>query len=98
MFRFTQCLVAATLTAVLGLAGTARASDCYCPPTYVIKKVTVYETVTCYETQCVAYKVCVTRYDHCGNSYTVNVTRYREVQVPVQKVVARVRYVKILVD
>ncbi len=97
MFRFTQWLIPAALV-LSTMIGSVQASDCYCPPTYVIKKVIVYETVICCETQCVAYKVCVTRYDRCGNPYPVQETRYREVQVPVKKVVARTRYVMVLQD
>jgi len=97
MVRFTQWLIA-TAVVFSTMIGAVQASDCYCPPTYVVKKVTVYETVICHETQCVAYKVCVTRYDRCGRPYSVQETRYREVQVPVKKVVASTRYVKVLLD
>jgi hypothetical protein len=76
-------------------ASTAHASDPYCPPGYVLKKVTCYETVVCYETHTEAYKVCVTKYDHCYQPYHVYETRYRDVQVPVKKQVAVVKYVKV---
>jgi hypothetical protein len=43
-----------------------------------------YEYVIRYETQRVAYTAYETRYDHCGNPYQAEVTRYRTVQVPVR--------------
>jgi hypothetical protein len=74
---------------------TARASDPYCPPGYVLKKVVCYENVVSYETRSEAYQVCVTKYDHCYQPYHVYETRYRDVQVPFKKQVAVVKYVKV---
>lgn len=57
------------------------------------KQVTCYEKVVCYETRTVAYKKHVTRYDECGKPYTVCVTCYKSVKVPVEKVIAVTRRV-----
>jgi hypothetical protein len=93
MFRFMfQCVAAGVVGLGLACGGTAQASSYDCAPVY--KKVVCYQTVTTYETRCEPYKVCVVRYDHCGNAYSVTETRYREVKVPVQKQVAVVKYVK----
>jgi hypothetical protein len=46
-----------------------------------------YKPVVCYEAREVPYTVCVTRYDHCGRPYHVEVTRYRTVTVRVTKLV-----------
>ncbi len=95
MLQFTKRILVAAVATLALIGGSAQASDPYCPPAYVIKKVTCYETVTCYATRCVTYKVCVTKYDHCGYPYHVYETRYREVEVPVQKQVAVTKYVKV---
>jgi hypothetical protein len=86
MKRFTCSLICAVALAMasFGLtASVARASDC--PPQYR------YEWVLRYETRQVPYTVCETRYDHCGQAYHVNVTRYRTERVGVWHRVA-VRY------
>jgi hypothetical protein len=71
-------------TAGFGLAGS-NVQACDNAPVYR------YEWVVRYETRQVAYTVCETRIDHCGRAYTVEVTRYRTVQVPVQyRIVVRV--------
>jgi hypothetical protein len=78
--RLRSFVVAAVL-AVSGLGpavATVQASD-YCPPSYR------FEYVRCYEYRQVPYTVCVTRYDHCGCPYTVEVVQYRTVQVSVLK-------------
>jgi hypothetical protein len=95
MFMLKRAILAVVATVAVGVAltGSAQASDTYCPPGYVLKRVVTCETVTCYQTQRVSYVVCVTRYDYCGVAYTVNETRYRDVQVPVQKTVNVTRYV-----
>ena len=56
---------------------------------------TCYETVTCYETRYVAQKFYVTKYDHCGKAYAECVTVNKIVKVPVNKVVAVRKYVKV---
>jgi hypothetical protein len=91
--RLTAVAMAAGL--VLAVGGTARAGDPYCAVTYVVKKITVCEPVTVYETRCEAYRVCVTRYDECGHPYANYETRYHNVQVPVQKVVTVTKIVKV---
>jgi hypothetical protein len=83
---------AALVTAGAICGGTAMASDTYCPPTYVVKRVVCYETATVYETHREAYQVCVTQYDSCGDPYHVYKTCYHDVRTPVQKQVAVVHY------
>src|SRR5882672_5616539 len=78
--------------------GVTKAGDTYCTPQYVYVKVVSYENVTVYETRSEAYQVCVTKYDHCGNPYSVYETRYREVKVPVTKQVAVTKYVKVVAN
>src|SRR5262245_14278319 len=51
------------------------------------KYVTTYVCVTVYETRQEAYTKVVTLYDECGRAYQVSRTCYREVRVPVKKVV-----------
>lgn len=46
-----------------------------------------YKWITTYECRTVPYQVCIVKYDHCGNPYKVYVTKYREIQVPVRKLV-----------
>lgn len=69
-------VVAASLLAGSASVGT----DGDCTPCY-------YKKVVCYENQKVPYTVCVTRYDHCGRPYQVEVVRYRTVTVRVVKLV-----------
>src|SRR5271154_359926 len=97
MFTLKRTILAAIAAVTVGAAlpGSAQATDTYCPPGYVLKRIVACETVTCYETQHVPYVVCVTRYDHCGVAYTVNETRYRDVRVAVQKTVNVTRYVAV---
>lgn len=88
-FRTLRGTVGAGLLALatLGLgAGTAPAGD-YCPPRCHYEWVTRYECVVTYETRTVPYTKVVTCYDHCGRPYQVTKTCYREVQVPVKKMV-----------
>ena len=76
--RLRSVMVAAVL-AISGLGpavATVQASD-YCPPSYR------FEYVRCYEYRQVPYTVCVTRYDHCGRAYSVDVVQYRTEQVSV---------------
>jgi hypothetical protein len=90
--------VATLVTAGALCGGAAMASEPYCPPTYVTKRVVCYETVTVYETHREAYQVCVTRYDSCGAPYHVYKTCYRDVRTPVQKQIAVTQYVNVPVD
>jgi hypothetical protein len=80
---------------VLGLgifsAAPALAGDGCC----YYKQVNVTEYVTVYETQTVSYTKEITRYDHCGKPYTVCVTCYKDIQVPVQKAVTVTKWVKV---
>ena len=96
MFAATKRLLLTAVAApalTLGLAATdAHASDGYgCH----YKTVTCYERVTCYETRQEAYTKCVTLYDHCGRPYEATRTCYRDVQVPVTKVVPVYKRVKV---
>jgi hypothetical protein len=88
MFRrlLTAAIAAVALTTV---ATPAFAGGHY------YKKVTCYQTVTEYETRCVAYEVCVTKYDECGHPYQATEIRYRHIQVPVKKTVPVVKWVKV---
>jgi hypothetical protein len=81
------------LAAGLGIFGAtpAFAGDSCCH----YKQVVVTEYVTVYETQTVSYTKEITRYDHCGKPYTVCVTFYKDIQVPVQKAVTVTRWVKV---
>jgi hypothetical protein len=86
----------AFLTASATLAQAGNHSPNYCPPAVQYRWITEYRQVTCYENREVAYNVCVTRYDHCGNPVQVYETRYRTVRVPVTTTVpvrVRVAYV-----
>ena len=83
------------LAAVLGLVGigsanTATAADDP-PPGY--RLITVTETKIVYETRTVAYQKEGTKYDCYGKPYTVCVTAYRDVEVPVRK---RFTYTKLV--
>lgn len=85
----TNYFRAACCAMMLALAGpstppAALASGRHCPPA------PCYEWVLTHECRRVAYRTCETRIDECGRSYTVNVVRYRTVQVPVWRYV-RVR-------
>jgi hypothetical protein len=93
--RLVSLAIATLILAGATNTSTARASDPYCPPGYVLKKVTSYETVVSYETRTEAYKVCVTKYDYYGQPYQTYEVRYRTVQVPVKKQVAVVKYVRV---
>ena len=64
-----------------------------CDPVY--KKVVCYETVYVKVTKTVPYTKSMTRYDHCGKPYCVDVTCYKDVCVKVPKTVAVVKYVKV---
>ncbi len=74
-----------SLVGLVGIAGSAGATDYYAPKASYCPPKVCYQTVTVYETRQVPYQVCETRYDECGRCYTVTVTRYRCVQVPVTR-------------
>jgi hypothetical protein len=59
------------------------------------KKVVTYRTVIGYEVRSEKYVKCVTLYDECDKPYKVNKVFHREVKVPVKKVVAVVKWVKV---
>lgn len=88
----TRTILAAVVALTLAnLGGTAaRACD-----TCTYKKVVCHETVVTYEPRTEAYTRQVTRYDPCGQPYTVTQVCYREVKVAVKKVVPVVKWVKV---
>lgn len=73
-----KSLIAAAL--VLGVWGGSSeiAAACDAPRCY-------WRTVTEYVAQEVPYVRYITRYDHCGKPYQVEIVGYRTVQVPVQR-------------
>ncbi len=66
-------------------------TKCYCQ----YKKVVCYKTVTDYRIEKVKYVKCVTEYDHCGKPYEVKKVCYKEVEVPFEKEIAVVKWVKV---
>ena len=89
MFSITKRLAAVVIAA--GLSGMAASASDY--PGY--RKVVTYQTVTTFVLKEVPHEKVVTKYDHCGKPYTVVVTCYKTVEVPVTKTVPVVKYVKI---
>ena len=85
---FRKLLAAAVATAAL--AAPAAANECC---TY--KAVTTYETVITYVTRTESYQKNFTLYDYCNRPYVVTRTFYRDVQVPVKKIVPVTKYVKV---
>jgi hypothetical protein len=61
---------------------------------YKYKKVVTYKTVIDFEIRSEKYVKCVTLYDECDKPYKVNKVYYRDIKVPVKKVVAVVTWVK----
>lgn len=92
-----RTLVGAVVAGVLGVVGLGDvpAGACDTPPHCEYRLVTCYETVVTYETKCVPYTKAITLYDKCGKPYEVTKTFYREVQVPVKKIVAVTRKVPV---
>ncbi|MCE9533125.1 MAG: hypothetical protein K8T89_18660 [Planctomycetes bacterium] len=89
---FRKFLTAATVAAALFTAPSlSSASEPCCR--YV--KQVCYKTVTEYVVQQETYVKKVVCYDHCGKPYAKEVTCTRDVQVPVQKQVAYVKWVKV---
>jgi hypothetical protein len=77
--RATRLLLSAlALTAALGTATPARATE----PYYTYKTVTCYEKVTTYVTRSEPYTKTVTLYDHCDRQYTVTKTYSRSTPRP----------------
>jgi hypothetical protein len=85
------------LASVLGLfglgftGGFASATE----PACTYKKVVCEQYVTVWVTKSVPYTKEVVKYDHCNKPYTVTVTCWKDVQVPVQKCVQVVKWVKV---
>jgi hypothetical protein len=94
MFQRASLLLSLALGAtLLTSAGAARANDAtYC---YTYKTVVCHEKLTTYETRYEPYTQKTVCYDECGRAYTVLKTYYREVRVPVTKVVAVTKRVKV---
>lgn len=74
---FIKSLIAATVIAggLSAFASSSSACDTRC----------YWKTVTVYVEQQQEYVHYVTKYDHCGKPYPVEVVSYRTVRVPVQK-------------
>jgi hypothetical protein len=92
MGRFILAGVIAMALSVSG-TNTAKATDYSHNPAY--KKVITHETITTWQTRTEAFKKFVTRYDHCGKPFQVEVVSTRQIKVPVKKVVSVVKYVKV---
>lgn len=86
MLRKTLLGLGMGFAMVLAGTSTATAGDCH-KTTYYYKTVTCYEKVVCWEVKKEPYTKCVTIYDQCGKPVTVKVTCWREVKVPVEKIV-----------
>jgi hypothetical protein len=88
-----RCILSALFATTLfaGSASLAQAGDGCC----YWKQVTCYEKVTDYVTKTEAYTKTFTCYDHCGKPYQVEKVCYREVVVPVCKIVPVTKWVKI---
>lgn len=93
MFSRLSLLSVAFVGALLTLPSAARACDP--PPCCTYKTVVCYEKVTEYETRQVSYTRTITCYDECGRPYTVVKTCYRDVRVPVTRLVAVTKQVKV---
>ncbi|MFN4260703.1 MAG: hypothetical protein ACK4RK_15510 [Gemmataceae bacterium] len=90
MIRSATLILSGCVAAVvLLLAAAPEASACE------YKTVVCYQTVVTYETRVEPYTVNVTLYDHCGKPYQVTKVLYREVRVPVTKVVAVPKVVRV---
>jgi hypothetical protein len=88
-------VVAAGLALGAGLIGAGGVGASEPPACCAYKVVTCYKTVTVLEDRTEAYTRVVTLYDRCGNPYEVERTCYRTVEVPVKKVVAFKKLVKV---
>jgi hypothetical protein len=84
-------LLTAAFASLALFAGAAAA----CEPTCTYKKVVRYETKVEWVTKVEAFTKEVTLYDHCGKPYTVEKVAFREVEVPVEKQVPVVKWVKV---
>ena len=94
---------AAALALSFGFSSLAKATEYkteYCNETKVtwqFKKVITYKTLIEYKTEQEAYTRYVTEYDHCDKPYQVLKTFYRDIQVPVKKVIPMINWVKVKV-
>ncbi len=79
LFRSLKSVVVAGVVAagLFANVGNAAASDCYVPRYY-------WKTVVSYSYVQQPYAQWVTKYDHCGKAYRVQVTGYQTVKVPVE--------------
>ena len=84
-------IIVVAVAVLLNLGFTASATEPCC--TY--KKVVCDETVVVWVAKEVPHTVEVVKYDHCGKPYTVCVTNYKTIQVPVKKTVQVVKWVKV---
>lgn len=86
LLNLRNLVATAAMTGMILIGSSAASAGHYChAPHYYYKTVTVYETVQ---------KPCqhlVTKYDHCGRPYTISVTTWKTVQIPVAKRI-RVQY------
>lgn len=76
-FALRSLLCSAVVTAGLFATGTASAGDCHVPRYY-------WKTVISHRYIDEPFTHWVTKYDHCGKAYRVQVTSYRTVKVPVE--------------
>jgi hypothetical protein len=105
MSKFIVAVVAA-LALSIGVGSMARAADEteykkeYDEETkqyWQYKKVVTYKTIIEYKTIQQVYYKWVIEYDHCYKPYKVKKTFYRDVEVPVKKVIPIVTWVKVKV-
>jgi hypothetical protein len=67
-----------------------------CQPTYVYKTVCYTKCITAYETHCEPYTKVFTTQDNCGCCHTCTKTCYREVTVPVKRLVTCTKRIRVL--
>ncbi len=89
----------AALALCMSVSSVVKASDYHAPQKqdYEYKKVVTYKTVIDYKVHTEKYVKYVTAYDDYGCPYKVAKVCYRDVKVPVKKVVPVVNYVKVKV-
>lgn len=81
LINLRSLFAAALVTGGLALSGTAaEAGHCYHSPCY-------YKTVISYEYETIPYTVLVTKHHPCGTPYTVQITKFRTIKVPVKNLV-----------
>lgn len=102
MSKFLVAAMAAVALGV-GLGGAVKATEykcAYCEETKQYcqyRKVVTYQTVTEYRVVKEEYTQWVTEGDHDGRPVQVKKTFYKEVEVPVRKVIPVVTWVKVKV-